>query len=44
VVIAPGTATGDRLVAQGAGEPGLGGGEAGDLLLVARVLDPDAVV
>lgn len=44
VVIAPGTATGDRLVAQGAGEPGLGGAEAGDLLLVARVLDPDVVV
>lgn len=37
VVIAPGTATGDVLVVAGLGEPGLGGGPAGDLLLVARV-------
>lgn len=40
VAVAPGTVTGDRLVARGAGEPGSGGAENGDLFLVVRVLDP----
>ncbi|WP_428564855.1 MAG: DnaJ domain-containing protein [Solidesulfovibrio sp. DCME] len=44
VNVAPGTVTGDVLVAPGAGGVGLGGAPDGDLYFVARVLDPDATV
>ncbi|WP_300164748.1 DnaJ domain-containing protein [Solidesulfovibrio sp.] len=41
VTVPAATVTGDVIVVPGAGEPGQGGGPAGDLLLAARVLDPD---